>query len=234
MSTENKESGVIEAPAPMKLITSPRMREEEAKKPKRKPRKLIFLSGFKNTGKDTVAELLKDISIDPVEIVSFADALKSELYPKLGKEWNGNDTEDREWKESIRSEMIAYGEKQKLEHGQNYWIRRALDDLLKAEYDRAVDVPHIIVTDARRTEELMWFKHFKLGHFLELEKGFETYEPLMYVVHKDGAEADKDYMTHVALEYAAETRMFENIIRNNGSVKELENLLKDLYVTKLK
>jgi len=208
-----------------------------ASKPERKPkphRKLIFLSGFKNVGKDTVAELIRDISPDPVVITSFADAVKTEIYPKLGKEYT-KETDDREWRDAHRSEIIQYGEGQKMNFGQNYWVKKTLDELLTKEYARRVDYPHIVVTDARRVEELMWFKHFKLGHFDQLKPALQVYDPVMFVVHREGANLeDKDFLTHIALEYASETRMFNDMIKNYKGLKELKQQISDLYVRSLK
>ncbi len=204
---------------------------EKATKKNRSPRKLIFLSGFANTGKDTVCKLIEEIATEPVIRVSFADALKRECYPALGgPEYTGPESEDREWKDANRQGIIQYGEGKKQEHGQNYWLKRALDSVLLKEYDREMDLPHIVVTDARRTEELMWFKHYKLGHFTELVKARLVWEPVMFVVHRKGAESDSDYLTHVALEYAAETRMFTSMVKNYKGLKELKQQIKDLYV----
>jgi hypothetical protein len=200
---------------------------------KRPPRKLILLSGFANTGKDTVLRLLKEISPEPIVRVSFADILKTECYPIISDgavEYTGPDTEDREWKDAHREDIIRYGEGQKMKHGQYYWVKRALDDVLKTEYENGMQIPHIVVTDARRTEEIMWMKHYKLGHFAELNDARNIWEPIMMVVHKDGAEKDNDYLTHICLEYAAETRAFLRLIKNNGTIKELEQHLKDVYV----
>jgi hypothetical protein len=117
-----------------------------------------------------------------------------------------------------------------MKEGQYYWVKRALDPILTKKYERDMEIPHIIVTDMRRTEEVMWMKHYKLGHFAELEEARKIWEPIMFVVHREGAESDKDYLTHVCLEYAAETRAFMRMIKNYGTVKELEQHLKDVYV----
>ena len=214
---------------PTKVIKSFAEAHEKATRKKRPPRKLIFLSGFANTGKDTVCELLTKISPEPVIRIALADALKSECYPTLGKEYDPKD-DNREWKDAHRPQIIQYGEGQKQEHGQYYWIRRALEDEMNKVYEREMDIPHIIVTDVRRTEEVMWLKHYKVGHFAELERARTIWEPIMFVVHREGAESDKDYLTHIALEYAAETRVFMSMIRNYGSMKDLDQQLKDLYV----
>lgn len=203
---------------------------------KSKPfRKLIFLSGFKNTGKDSVAKILSEFSTEPVLRIAFADILKDEFYPTIGLPEVNHLNETREIKDQVRPEMIRYGESKKQENGQYYWVKRALDEALKAEYEKKADYPHIVVTDCRRVEEMMWFKHFKLGHLADVAGALKVYEPVMYVVHKTDAEKeDKDYLTHVALEYAAETRMFDRMIRNYGTYNELENAVKDLYVTKIR
>jgi len=218
-----------------KLQLAPSLKKsisEERKKAK-PYRKLIFLIGFQNTGKDSVFKMLKDVSIEPVVRVSFADALKSEVYPTLGKEYDP-ENDDREWKDKHRPQIIQYGEGQKQKNGQNYWVKRALDDLLAKKYDRKVDTPHIVVTDCRRIEEMMWFKHFKLGHYKELEEALKIYEPVMFVVHREKAEEDSDYLTHIALEYAAETRMFSRMIKNYKGLKELKKDVEDLYMRSIR
>jgi len=203
-------------------------------KPERKAkphRKLIFLVGFKNTGKDTVCNMIKEISPDPVIRIAFADAVKKEVYPILGKEYDP-DNDDRKWRDDNRDKIIHHGESQKHEHGQYYWVKKALDEPLLKKYDRRVDYPHIIVTDCRRVEEIMWFKHFKMGHFKELIPALDIYEPLMFAVHREGAEKDdKDFLTHVAVEYAGETRVFHQLIKNYKGEKELKQQINNLYAS---
>lgn len=201
-----------------------------ADKPNRqKPhRKLVFLAGFANTGKDTVCELIKEVSPVPVVRVSFADALKKECYPTLGKEYDP-ENDDREWKDAHRPQIIQYGESQKHKHGMFYWVKRALDDILLKEYDRLADYPHVIVTDARRTEEFMWLKYFANRKFAELEPAYHIYNPIAVAVHKPGAEVDSDYLTHVALAYAHETKTFGAGIKNDGDLKALKEKIKNFY-----
>jgi hypothetical protein len=201
-----------------------------ASKPNRqKPhRKLIFLGGFANTGKDTVCQMLKEIAPVPIVRVSFADALKSEVYPTLGKEYDP-ENDDREWKDKHRPQIIQYGEGQKHEHGMFYWVRRALDELLLKKYERLADYPHIVVTDARRTEEFMWLRYFAAHKFAELEEAYHVYNPIGVAVHRPGAESDKDYLTHVALNYATETRAFSTGIKNEGDLKSLRQRVESLY-----
>jgi hypothetical protein len=197
-------------------------------------RKLIFLMGYTNVGKDTVADLIKKVSIEPVESVAFADAVKTECYPALGKEYTP-ETDDREWREAHRSEIIAYGEGQKREHGMFYWVEKALNPIL-LEKDLSTakekDLPHIIVTDCRRVEEVMWYKTFKMRGAAKVRN---IYDPVLYVVHREGAEKeDKDYLTHVALQYAAETRAFDKMIKNYETLDKLELFIKDLYAVSIR
>jgi len=204
------------------------------KKNRQKPhRKLVFLAGFANTGKDTVLKMIEDISPVPVVRVSFADALKKECYPTLGKEYDP-ENDDREWKDKHRPDIIRYGEGQKHEHGMFYWVQRALDDILVKEYDRLADYPHIIVTDARRTEEFMWLKFFGAKRFEELKPAYHRYNPIALAVHRPGAESDKDYLTHVALQYAIETKMFSGAIKNDKDLKALKLRVESLYATHIK
>ena len=200
-------------------------------------RKLIFLAGYKNTGKDTVCQLIDKISIEPTIRVSFADALKTECYPLMEvdpKEYTP-ETDDREWKDAHRDQIIQYGEGQKHKHGMFYWVERALNPvLLEKDFSdiKEKELPHIIVTDCRRTEEVMWFRSFKShGN----EKVRDVYDPIMFVVHREDAEKeDNDYLSHVALQYAAETRTFDRMIKNYEGLDKLELFIKDLYAVKIR
>ena len=220
----------------IKMIPDFKMVEAAAagRKNPKPTRKLIFLMGFKNTGKNLVADILKNISTEPVVQVAFADVLKDEFYPTVGLPEVNHLNETREIKEKVRKEMIQFGESKKQENGQYYWVKRALDGLISAKYEKQSEYPHIVVTDCRRVEEVMWFKHFKLGHFENLTAARDIYEPIMFVIHRQGAESDTDYLTHIALEYAAETRVFEKLVHNYGTVSELENKIKDLYAIKIR
>jgi len=228
---DNKAGGQFSVPS--STIDGFAKSHQQATRSNRPPRKLIFLSGFANTGKDTVVKLLEEISPEPIVRVSFADILKQECYPIISDgavEYTGPDTEDRVWKDAHREDIIRYGEGQKMKHGQYYWVKRALHPELTKEYTTGMVLPHIVVTDMRRTEEVMWMKHYKLGNFSELDTARRTWEPVMFVVHRQGAEKDNDYLTHVCLEYAAETRSFLSMIKNFGTIKDLNQNLKDLYV----
>jgi hypothetical protein len=188
--------------------------------------------GFQNTGKDTVAEMLIKMSYGKIKRVRFADALKTECYPLMEidpKEYDP-ENDDREWKDAHRKEIIRYGEGQKMKHGMNYWVERALDPHLLPENVEGYEYPDLIVTDCRRTEEVMWFKKFKLNKSPKYKHLWELYEPLLIAVHREGAEKDSDYLTHIAIEYAAETRAYHKFIKNYGSVEDLERMVKDFYV----
>jgi len=211
--------------------------QEIIAKKKSPKRKLVFVAGFADTGKDTFYKLLKKISIEPVVRASFADALKKECYPLVSinpKEYTP-ETDDREWKDAHRDEIIRYGEGQKHIHGMYYWVQRALDPVLfKKDFSvlKPSEFPHIVVTDCRRTEEIMWFKEFKMYGLPEYRA---IYDPIMFVIHKKEAEKkDKDYLTHVALMYAAETRVFERMVANYGTLKQLEQTIKDIYAVKIR
>lgn len=200
-------------------------------------RKLIFLVGYKNTGKDTVCQLIDKVSIEPTIRVSFADALKTECYPLMDidpKEYTP-ETDDREWKDAHREKIIQYGEGQKQKYGMFYWVERALNPvLLEKDFSniKGKDLPHIIVTDCRRTEEVMWFKTFKVHGNKDIR---EVYDPIMFVVHREGAEKDDpDYLSHVALQYAAETRVFDKMIKNYTTLDKLELYIKDLYTVAIR
>lgn len=205
----------------------------------RKP-KLIFLAGYKGSGKDTFANLLAQEYLKdgnrPVRIVAFADALKREVYPKYGVEFHGSLAEDREFKEKVRNDLIATGESKKHENGEYYWVAQAIFPIIDpiiAKGNAENELPDIIVTDCRRVEEVMWYKHIKFGTLNnEISKYYDT---LFYIIHRVSAEdEDTDYLTRIALKYAVESRIMDKLIRNYKDVSHLEVVAKEVYAVKLK
>lgn len=204
----------------------------------RKPR-LIFLSGYKGSGKDTFAKLLADeykkSGNNNFVVVALADALKREVYSRHGVEFTTSLEEDRDFKESVREELIQYAESEKRKNGEYYWIAKAIfpiiDPIIEAGH---IDkLPDIIVTDCRRVEEVMWYKHIKFGTLNnEISKYYDT---MFFIVHREDAEVtDNDYLTRIALKYAVESRIMDKLIRNYRDITKLEVIAKEVYAVKLK
>lgn len=196
-----------------------------------KKRNLIFLCGFKRTGKDTLAEMINKMSYGNYDIVGFADALKSEYYKTVGIEY-GRDTEDHDLKEQHRPGIIRYGEGMKQERGANHWIETALDPYL---FDKEND-HGIIVPDCRRAEEMLWYKDFLDNRITKYKFIREKFTPHFFTIHRPDAELeDKDYLTHLAIRVATELMFLPNRhIKNNGDLKALKNKVEEIYAIRLK
>jgi hypothetical protein len=196
-----------------------------------KKRNLIFIAGFKNTGKDTVANMINKLSYGSYDVISFADAVKREYYESVGVAYDRNN-EDREFKELHRAGIINHGESQKHLHGVNHWIEKALDNFLfEEESERGIIVP-----DCRRTEEMFWYKDFLNSQIPKYQFIREKFQPHFFTVHRENAEfEDKDFLTHLAIRVCTELMFLPNRhISNFGDLKKLQGKVEEIYACRLK
>ncbi len=192
-------------------------------------RKLVFLMGFKNVGKDTVAKKINEISGGTYHIVALADQLKKEFYPTIGIKYDKNN-EDRAIKEKYRQSIISYGEAMKQKHGADYWVRVALDDLLFSD-----DNKNIIISDCRRAEEVYWYIDFSKGLLPDYKGIVDNFDTVFIAVHREGAEReDTDYLTHNGVRAATDNFILDGVIKNDKSLKDLKIQIENLYARKLK
>jgi hypothetical protein len=118
--------------------------------------KLIGVSGFARSGKDTFFErsklLLEEHGKKAVR-VAFADALKSECDELLSKYTNLSAfTEEDSEKEIVRPLLVTYGTQIRRKLNENCWIEKVqpqVIDYLKSDY-------YVFVTDVRFKNEAKW------------------------------------------------------------------------------
>ena len=196
-----------------------------------KKRHLVFLMGYKRTGKNTVGRLINDLSYGNFHEVGFADELKRQYWSSLGMSWD-RDNEDDELKEEHRPGIINYGESMKHEKGMYHWIETALDPFI---FDKD-DNKSIIVTDCRRTEEVKWMKDFMLKRHPKYAFVYDRIDPHFIAVRRPDAEKnDSDYLTHLAIKMATEEMMMINrLIKNYGSLDDLKVVIEELYACRFK
>lgn len=140
--------------------------------------KVIALSGFKRSGKDTTAEILKSIYEEKgrsVEIVAFADAIYEMLSDECGlspeelKSMERTDLVSFEGEEcSIRFALNSIGEVVKKNMGYDFWL-----NIVKKKYKES-KADYFIVTDVRFKKEIEWIetlkKQKKAKHFCVFRK----------------------------------------------------------------
>ena len=197
----------------------------------KKVRHLIFLMGYAGAGKDTVAQMIKDLSYGKSDIIGFADALKKEYYATVGYEYERG-KEDRDFKEQHRPGIIRYGEGMKHEKGIYHWIETALDPLL---FDKESE-NNIIVPDCRRVEEVLWMKRFMQKRHAKYMAVYENFDPHLFLIYRPEYHLkDRDYLTHLAVDIAAEEMFMVNrLIKNTKDLNHLKVIVEELYACRLK
>ena len=118
--------------------------------------KLIGISGFARSGKDTFFErskLLLEKHGKKAIRVAFADALKSECDELLSKYTKLSAfTEKDEEKEIVRPLLVTYGTQIRRKLNENCWIEKVqpqVIEYLKSDY-------YVFVTDVRFKNEAQW------------------------------------------------------------------------------
>jgi len=119
------------------------IREKEAK--------IIIISGKARSGKDTIADMMKEIfdlkNIKSIKL-AYADYIKD--YTKNIIDWNGKDeTKPRDFLQFLGTDLIRKN------LGQDFFINRMIDDV--KIYSYFYDV--IIISDARLEREILLTKN---------------------------------------------------------------------------
>lgn len=156
-------------------------------------KKIVVISGKQFSGKDTVANILRDILGDFI-LAPLAQAIKLEF----GEKKNLTLKEIEMNKPLYRAELIELGNKRRAED-QKYWIKRVLS---RKE--------NIIVPDIRLSYELETFKKNE-AVTIRVESGRdERAKRGKLVSEDDSTETDLDNV-----------KGWDYVIQNNGTVEQL-------------
>ena len=170
-------------------------------------KKIFIISGKAESGKNVVAEYIKEYYAEKkikVIITSFAKYLK--IYAKEIINWNGNENDKpRDFLQTIGIELI----KEKIDA--KFLIKRMLDDL--KVYDHYFDMA--VITDARFKEEITAIKN--------------NYANVITIY----VERDKSSLTPKQKKHVTETALddyhnYKYKITNNDNKKELKNKVIDI------
>jgi energy-coupling factor transporter ATP-binding protein EcfA2 len=180
-------------------------------------KKLIMLSGKKGVGKDTFMKFFNGFMP-----VAFADAVKlqvtmylnyvqcvtphipiSDFYDDKNKVVPIKFSEKEV---SLRLWMQQYGQFAKSVLGSNYWADILIDTVLQDFPDK-----NIIITDARFPYEIDRVRQ-KMGHL---------YETVLIRINRNTGYDDAD-ISETALDTWSDD-LFDMVIDNNGTLKDLEN-----------
>jgi phosphomevalonate kinase len=157
-------------------------------------KKIVIISGKQFSGKDTVANTLKNI-LEDFKIAPLADAIKTEF----GEEKNITFNEIERNKPLYRAELIELGNKKRSKN-KNYWINKVLSTS-----------DNIIVSDVRLRHELETFKKLDAIAIRAESDRDERIKRGRLVSEDDSTETDLD-----------KTKDWDYIIENNGTVEELQ------------
>ena len=180
--------------------------------------KLIALNGKKQSGKDTIFNMSRDIFRYPdttrVGRVAFADAIKHEVSDITG--FRADFIEEH--KEKFRSLLQVWGSDFRRQFsGDDYWINK-MDAILEASKEH-YDV--MFITDCRFKNEAAFIKA-KGGHVIRVERRVESYDTLQDLPDLDSHISENDMNDYSDFDY---------VINNDKTHKELEQAIKDMLVT---
>lgn len=167
---------------------------------------IIALSGKKQSGKDTVADILTELA-RPTRVfrLAFADALKEELACALGV------TVDyiNQNKAKFRSLMQAWGDTRRAVNGNDYFVNKLLVKLNDARYNNHCIV---VITDLRYMHELIILR--SIGAYIcRVVRNIDDFgDP-----HSSEIDLDTFYE-------------WDNIVMNNHTLESLKQEVKELLL----
>mgnify|MGYP003345826971 CR=1 FL=1 len=201
--------------------------------------KLIGICGWQGSGKDTAANFL--IKNHGYERVSFATTLKDAIasifhWPRHLLE--GDTKESREWREQVdtwwakRLDMPHLTPRWVLQNFGTEVMRKSFhDDIWIASLERSLEGKdgHYVISDVRFPNEVNMIRrlHGKMIHILRGPS------PEWYAVEYEGYKDLQWYMTKYypavhPSEYSWILTNFDRMIRNDGTLEELEQEMDDL------
>lgn len=184
---------------------------------------IIGINGKKQSGKTTIANILKDLFPERVIILNFGDAVKESLKPIFSfsdDELYGDSKEvindfwgitPREMMQYFATELMRNGLSKRFDNiGSNVWVlslERKIKEILKTERNKI-----IIIADLRFKNEYALIK---------------KYNGLTIKVYNENVE-NNEYSSHVS-ENDLDDLTFDYNIHNNGTIESLkENIIKTL------
>jgi len=159
---------------------------------------VIGISGKKQSGKDTLAKHIANLSVLPVTRIGFADALKEELAKACGVSVEFIDKH----KDDFRIGLQWFGtDFRRKFNGDNYWVNKLLIKLNEFGNDKTEIV---VITDVRFLSEANVLKQID-AYIVRINRMFGSQ------VDKHSSETDLDNYQH-----------FDLVCDNNADVQKLE------------
>ena len=188
------------------------------------PNVVFVLSGKRKSGKDFVANKLKDtFGCDRCNIIRLSGPLKYEYARQNGLDFNRL-LDSSTYKEFYRQEMIRWGE-EKRNADPSYFCRLAIEMVLAGNSNENSSQPKSvwIISDARRKTDVRYFKdNYKNVVSLRINASEETRRSRGWVFTPDVDDAES--------ECGLDEEEFDHVIQNDGDEQQLEshmNYLRD-------
>lgn len=146
---------------------------------------IIGICGYKQSGKDTAANILADMFWPNASIIHFADEMKKEIAAAF--ETTVGAINRNKSHPAVRNSLQFWGQRKKEDNGQLVWI-----DKLKEVIDQIPDKQFILIPDVRFPFEGEWIKDELKGMVIRVErKGQVNIDP-----HPSEVEIDKVQPNH--------------------------------------
>jgi phosphomevalonate kinase len=182
--------------------------------------KIIGLSGKKQSGKDTIYRLSRDLFVEAnkearVGRVAFGDSLKQEVSEITGFRMDFIE----EHKDRFRELLQVWGTEFRREFfGYSYWIDKMAEILQKSE--PRFDL--IFITDVRFKNEAEYIKELGGLNIRVERRAPQTYHTLQEIESLDLHKSENDMDDYSQFDY---------VINNDKSPDELEKAVKDMLTT---
>lgn len=181
------------------------------------PKVVFLLSGKRKSGKDFVANKLKEsFGCDRCDVIRLSGPLKYEYARQNGLDFNRL-LDSSTYKEFYRQDMIRWGEEKRNEDP-SYFCRLAVQMTLSesCKKNRSLSKPVWIISDARRKTDVQFFKeNYDNVISVRINASDETRKSRGWVFTPGVDDAES--------ECGLDQQEFDVVIQNDGDVQQLNS-----------
>lgn len=208
--------------------------------------KIIALSGFKGSGKDTVAQMIKNVSKSDCKIHSMADPIRNTIKTVFHLDaptYQDKEKYNEVWSKRLHSKVSyrdlvnSVGESLKNSFGHKIWVWNAEDEIYKFYKTHKDTLSVFVIPDIRYKQEIKMLNNlrhkFDVYHWLILRKsclpewasmGLNVSNPIERKIIK------KDFEPSIhESDWCFANPKIDFVIKNDGTLDELQDAVNRCY-----